>query len=119
MAVEGLRLSRSQVRTRTKDDDMTRDLDTSKPTTRATRRWWSSALVAASLLSATPNARAESPAPKAPPQIIELEAMVIEGKVAKPQVFYVLGRSRVQYENLKMHRVFVDRIVAGAKKNPF
>lgn len=53
------------------------------------------------------------------PKVIELEAMVIEGKVAKPQVFYVLGRSRVQYENLKMQRVFVDRIVEGAKKNPF
>lgn len=64
-------------------------------------------------------ARAESPAPRAPPQVIELEAMVIEGKIAKPQVFYVLGRSRVQYENLKMNRVFVDRIVEGAKKNPF
>lgn len=63
-------------------------------------------------------ARAETPAPRGP-QVIELEAMVIEGKIAKPQVFYVLGRSRVQYENLKMNRVFVDRIVEGAKKNPF
>lgn len=65
------------------------------------------------------SARAEGPAPKAPPRVIELEEMVIEGKVAKPQVFYVLGRSRVEYENLKMQRVFVDRIVSGAKKNPF
>lgn len=63
-------------------------------------------------------AHAETPAPRGP-QVIELEAMVIEGKIAKPQVFYVLGRSRVQYENLKMNRVFVDRIVEGAKKNPF
>lgn len=64
------------------------------------------------------SAQAETPAPRGP-QVIELEAMVIEGKIAKPQVFYVLGRSRVQYENLKMNRVFVDRIVEGAKKNPF
>jgi hypothetical protein len=63
--------------------------------------------------------RAEAPAPKAPPRVIELEEMVIEGKVAKPQVFYVLGRSRVEYENLKMQRVFVDRIISSAKKNPF
>ncbi len=90
----------------------------SNPSTRPTRRWWTSALVVATLLGAS-SARGETPAPRAPPQIIELEAMVIEGKVAKPQVFYVLGRSRVQYENLKMHRVFVDRIVSGAKKNPF
>lgn len=56
---------------------------------------------------------------KGKPKVIELEALVIEGKVAKPQVFYVLGRSRVQYENLKMQRVFVDKIVEDAKKNPF
>jgi len=67
----------------------------------------------------TPVAAAEPPAPRAPQQIIELDAMVIEGKIAKPQVFYVLGRSRVQYEHLKMHRTFVDRIVKGAKQNPF
>lgn len=56
---------------------------------------------------------------RTPPKIIELEAMVIEGKVAKPQVFYVLGRSRVDYENLKLHRSFVKRIVNTAKSNPF
>lgn len=64
--------------------------------------------------------RAEAADPKgAPPKVIELEAMVIEGKISKPQVFYVLGRSRVEYENLKLQRTFVDRIVSGAKKNPF
>jgi hypothetical protein len=73
----------------------------------------------ATLVLGSADSHAETPAPRAPPQVIELEAMVIEGKIAKPQVFYVLGRSRVQYENLKMNRVFVDRIVAGAKKNPF
>jgi len=76
-----------------------------------------STLLAAAVL-APGVALAETPAPRGP-QVIELEAMVIEGKIAKPQVFYVLGRSRVQYENLKMNRVFVDRIVEGAKKNPF
>jgi hypothetical protein len=104
---------------RAKDDDMKQAPYISKPANRPTRPWLTSALVAVTLLVAMPAARAETPAPRAPPQIIELEAMVIEGKVAKPQVFYVLGRSRVQYENLKMHRVFVDRIVSGAKKNPF
>ncbi|MFO0750261.1 MAG: hypothetical protein U1F43_32020 [Myxococcota bacterium] len=60
-----------------------------------------------------------TPPGKGPPKVIELEALVIEGKISKPQVFYVLGRSRVEYENLKLQRTFVDRIVSGAKKNPF
>lgn len=65
------------------------------------------------------DAKAEEPAPKGPPRVIELEAMVIEGKVAKPQVFYVLGRSRVQYASMKLQQNFVGRIVEDAKKNPF
>lgn len=55
----------------------------------------------------------------APPKVIELEEMVIEGKVAKPQVFYVLGRSRIDYRGVQLKRSFVDRIIASAKKNPF
>lgn len=66
-----------------------------------------------------PTPATTGPAGKAPPKVIELEALVIEGKISKPQVFYVLGRSRVEYENLKLQRTFVDRIVSGAKKNPF
>jgi len=69
-------------------------------------------------LAAAPALAAE-PTPRAPPKVIELEAMVIDGKVSKPQVFYVLGRSRVEYENLKLQRTFVDRIVTSAKKSPF
>lgn len=80
--------------------------------------WWGAGSVMCALTLGGGVAHAETPAPRGP-QVIELEAMVIEGKIAKPQVFYVLGRSRVQYENLKMNRVFVDRIVEGAKKNPF
>lgn len=85
---------------------------------RTVRAFWRAFSVVGVLALGGGLARAETPAPRVP-QVIELEAMVIEGKIAKPQVFYVLGRSRVQYESLKMNRVFVDRIVEGAKKNPF
>lgn len=57
--------------------------------------------------------------PRAVPRVIELDALTIEGRVAKPQVFYVLGRSRIEYENLRMQRVFVDRIIDTARKNRF
>lgn len=74
-------------------------------------------LMGSSALAAEP--KEGPPEKKGPSKVIELEAMVIEGKISKPQVFYVLGRSRVEYENLKLQRTFVDRIVTGAKKNPF
>ena len=66
-----------------------------------------------------PSALAGAPPRRGPPKVIELETMVIEGKVAKPQVFYVLGRSRIQYEGIKLQRSFVDRILDSAKRNPF
>lgn len=74
--------------------------------------------MASAAYAAEPAPRAAA-AKKGAPKVIELEALVIEGKIAKPQVFYVLGRSRVQYDNLEQQRVFVDRIVEGANKNPF
>lgn len=53
------------------------------------------------------------------PKVIELEEMVIEGKVAKPTVFYVLGRAGIRYEGLRLDRSFVKRIVESARANPF
>ena len=41
-------------------------------------------------------------ADKRSPKVIELEGIDVIGKVAKPQVFYVLGRSTVRYEQLKL-----------------
>jgi hypothetical protein len=51
--------------------------------------------------------------------VIELEEMVIEGKVSKPNVFYILGRSRIRYEGLRLDQSFVQRIVDSVRKNPF
>lgn len=51
--------------------------------------------------------------------VIQLEGLVIEGKIAKPQVFYVLGRSAVRYESLRLDQSFVHRIVESARRNPF
>lgn len=56
---------------------------------------------------------------KRSPSVIELEGIDVIGKVAKPQVFYVLGRSTVRYEQLKLDQSFVQRIVETARKNPF
>ncbi|MCB9727561.1 MAG: hypothetical protein H6744_02575 [Deltaproteobacteria bacterium] len=65
---------------------------------------------------AGPAAAAE---PTKGPRVIELEGIIIEGKIPKPQVFYVLGRSQVRYQSLQLDRSFVSRIVETAKQNPF
>lgn len=53
------------------------------------------------------------------PGVIDLGQLEVEGKVSKPQVFYVLGRSEFRYQGLKLKRSFVDRIVKSARTNPF
>lgn len=75
-------------------------------------------LVVALVAGLTAPAVAQAP-PRTPPRVIELEAMVIEGKIAKPQVFYVLGRSRISYEGIRLERSFVERIIESARSNPF
>jgi len=81
--------------------------------------WITSALASALVLLIAPAAHAQESAPRQAPRVIELEALTIEGRIAKPQVFYVLGRSRIDYEGLKLKRVFVDRILQNARKNRF
>ena len=73
-------------------------------------------LLILSFLVAAPTVSA---ADKRNPKVIELEGIDVIGKVAKPQVFYVLGRSTVRYEQLKLDQSFVARIVAAARANPF
>ena len=51
--------------------------------------------------------------------VIDLGEITVEGKVQKPQVFYVLGRSQFRYTGLKLRRSFLHRIVDATKKNPF
>lgn len=51
--------------------------------------------------------------------VIDLGEITVEGKVQKPQVFYVLGRSQFRYQGLKLRRSFLHRIIDATKKNPF
>ena len=80
---------------------------------------WKRALIAfATLLFLAPSLAHSAPKGQ-PSSEIELEEMVIEGKVSKPNVFYILGRSRIRYEGLRLDQSFVQRIVDSVRKNPF
>lgn len=51
-------------------------------------------------------------------EVVALEGDTIVGRVPKPQVFYVLGRSEKRYRGLGVRRSFVRRIVDTLKRNP-
>ncbi len=51
--------------------------------------------------------------------IQELDEMVIEGKIQKPEVFYILGRGETHYKMPILKESFVERIEQSVEKNPF
>jgi len=81
------------------------------------KRLFSTLLVIA--LLATPSAGFSAEKKGAKDGIIDLGEITVEGKVQKPQVFYVLGRSQFRYQGLKLRRSFIYRILQSTRKNPF
>jgi len=53
------------------------------------------------------------------PRIIQLEEIVIEGRVQKPNAFYILNRSNLGYEVLELRTSFLPKIVRSVQKEPF
>ena len=75
------------------------------------------ALVALGLLAGGP-AQAQSK-PKRAPKVIQLEEIKIEGRVQKPNAFYILNRSNIGYEVLELRTSFVQDIVRSVRREPF
>ncbi len=83
------------------------------------RRW--SAIVAIALLAvAALVASAEAQErKKRQPRVIQLEEIVIEGRVQKPNAFYILNRSNLGYEVLELRTSFLREVVKSVQKEPF
>ncbi|MBT9559277.1 MAG: hypothetical protein IV100_24800 [Myxococcales bacterium] len=47
------------------------------------------------------------------------DELVIVGKIQKPEVFYILGKSDFAYKGVKLARSFVDEIGRSVRSNPF
>jgi hypothetical protein len=56
---------------------------------------------------------------KRQPRVIQLEEIVIEGRVQKPNAFYILNRSNLGYEVLELRTSFVREVVKTVQKEPF
>jgi hypothetical protein len=65
-----------------------------------------------------PGARAQPKQGKAP-RVIQLEEIKIEGRVQKPNAFYILNRSNIGYEIEDLRTSFVNEVVRAVRKEPF
>ncbi len=52
-------------------------------------------------------------------KVIRLEEITVEGRIQKPQAFYILPRSNLDYEALDRQESFLPEIDVSLDKDPF
>jgi len=52
-------------------------------------------------------------------KVIRIEETRIEGRIQKPQAFYILQRSNLNFEGLQLKNSFVPKIIQSVEKAPF
>lgn len=52
-------------------------------------------------------------------KVIRLEAIKVEGRIQKPQAFYILQRSNLNFESLELKQSFIPKIIESVEKDPF
>lgn len=70
------------------------------------------------LLSAAAFAQdAQQPAKKK--KVIRLDAITVEGRIQKPQAFYILQRSTLNFDELNRAESFVPKVEKSVEKDAF
>jgi hypothetical protein len=75
-------------------------------------------LLALLMIAAAPALAQDSGTPKKK-KVIRLDALTVEGKIQKPQAFYILQRSNLNFEELNKPESFVPKVVQSVDKQPF
>ena len=52
-------------------------------------------------------------------KVIRLEAIKVEGRIQKPQAFYILQRSNLNFEGLELKQSFIPKIIKSVEDKPF
>ncbi|MGD8861783.1 MAG: hypothetical protein PVI30_17365 [Myxococcales bacterium] len=83
--------------------------------TRASGCLWGAAAIVTALAASTVATAQQRRAPK----VIQLEEIKIEGRVQKPNAFYILNRSNIGYEVMELRTSFVDEVIRSVRREPF
>jgi hypothetical protein len=80
------------------------------------------ATVMLSVVSADPPAARAAPpsssSAKAKKKVIRLDALTVEGRIQKPQAFYILQRSNLTFEELSRPESFIPKVNKSVEKDP-
>lgn len=52
-------------------------------------------------------------------KVIRLEAITVEGRIQKPQAFYILHRSNLNFDELNRSESFLPKVQKSVEKEPF
>lgn len=52
-------------------------------------------------------------------RVIRIQETKIEGRIQKPQAFYILQRSNLNFEGLELKNSFVPKIIQSVEQAPF
>jgi hypothetical protein len=67
-------------------------------------------------LLATAASAQEAPKKK---KVIRLDAITVEGRIQKPQAFYILQRSTLNFDELNRAETFVPKVEKSVEKDAF
>ena len=57
--------------------------------------------------------------PRKASRIIRIDTVKVEGRIQKPEAFYILQRSELNFEGLEPKKSFVPLIIKSVDKEPF
>jgi hypothetical protein len=52
-------------------------------------------------------------------RVIRLDAITVEGRIQKPQAFYILQRSTLNFEELNRAESFIPKVLKSVEGEPF
>ena len=76
-------------------------------------------LLALTLLFATLAAAQDAAGPARKKKVIRLDAITVEGRIQKPQAFYILQRSTLNFDELNRAETFVPKVEKSVEKDAF
>lgn len=65
------------------------------------------------------SAQQDSSKRRSGPRVIQLEEIQIEGRVQKPNAFYILNRSNIGFQDIDLKTSFVREVVKSVDARPF
>lgn len=76
-----------------------------------------STLIVFFLLATAAQAQDGQPAKKK--KVIRLDAITVEGRIQKPQAFYILQRSTLNFDELNRAETFIPKVEKSVEKDVF